>query len=188
MAEPRAVRAAAAGETSSLTSPASRSGGGGAHPIAIAGLLVGFLDICAAFALNGARGVGPAVVLQAIASGLLGPASFGGGGATAALGLLLHFLIAFGAATVFYLLSRRWTLLLKRAIAAGIVYGVLVYGVMDQIVLPLSRVQLRAQPWSYTGTIIVIHVLFVGLPISLTMARMREGPPRERPSVEVVSG
>lgn len=154
---------------------ASSEGRRGAHPIVIAGLLVGVLDICAAFALAGARGVAPGRVLQGIASGVLGPAAFTGAGGTAALGLLLHFLIAFGAAAVFYLVSHGWTLLLRRPIMTGMLYGVLVHAVMNQIVLPLSRVQPRATSWRFTATMIAIHVLCVGLPISLTMARMARG-------------
>ena len=58
-------------------------------------LTVGVLDILDAFVFFGIRGVPPLRILQAVASGLVGPAAAADGGlATAALGLLLHFLIA----------------------------------------------------------------------------------------------
>ena len=60
-----------------------------------AGLLCGILDISAAFLTWAPKGVPPEMLLQAIASGLLGEKSFDGGWETAALGGALHFLIAF---------------------------------------------------------------------------------------------
>lgn len=151
----------------------------GIRAIAIAGSLVGVLDICAAFAMHGSNGVAPARVLQAIASGAMGPAAFAGGGVTAALGLVVHFAIAFGAAGVYYLASRWLPVLLRHPIMAGMAYGLVVYGVMNHIVVPISRLQRGTPSWTAVATLVAIHVLFVGLPISLTMARMaRAGPAR----------
>jgi hypothetical protein len=163
------------------SNPTPTRGTRGSRAILVAGLLAGALDIGAAFALQSTKGVAPERVLQAIASGVLGPTAFSGGAATAALGLFLHFLIACGAAGVFYAASRSWPVLLRRPIMAGILYGVLVHTVMSQIVLPLSRVQLRAPPWSSTVITIAIHMLFVGLPIALTMARLARGAPQREP-------
>ncbi len=139
------------------------------HPVLLAGLLVGLLDILAAFGLNGAYGVSPLRVLQGIASGVLGPSAFTHGSASAALGLGLHFIIAFGAAGVYYAASRRILLLIDRAILCGALYGIIVHTVMNQIVLPLSRVNFREPPWHFGLAMVMIHVLFVGLPIALTV-------------------
>ena len=54
-------------------------------------------------------------------------------------------------------------------------YGVAVYAIMNRIVLPLSLIEMRTQPWGYVAILIVIHVLCVGLPISLTIARLSPG-------------
>jgi hypothetical protein len=136
-----------------------------------AGLTCGVLDITAAFVNWTLRGVGPERLLQAIASGLLGPRSFHGGWATAALGLAFHFLIAFCAATVFYLASRKFEFLTARPILSGIFYGVAVYVFMYWIVIPLSRIQ--RLPFSVSQTIlaITVHIVCVGLPISLNIRR-----------------
>ena len=56
-----------------------------------AALLAGGLDLIYAFGVNGANHVPPVRVLQYIASGLIGPAAFQGGAATAALRGLVHF-------------------------------------------------------------------------------------------------
>jgi hypothetical protein len=57
--------------------------------IAYGGLSVGALDGLAAPVSSALRGVGPVRVFQYVASGLLGPASFGGGRATSLLGVLI---------------------------------------------------------------------------------------------------
>ena len=75
--------------------------------IGMAGLIAGTMDITAAFLTWYSRGIMPVRILQGIASALIGPKSFSMGMETAALGLALHFLIAFTAASVFYAASRK---------------------------------------------------------------------------------
>lgn len=142
-----------------------------ARAIFAAGFTCGVLDITAAFVNWTLRGVGPERLLQAIASGLLGPQAFHSGWLTAALGLAFHFFIGFSAATVFYLASRKLQFLTDRAILSGIAYGVAVYIVMYWIVIPLSRIQ--PMPFSLSQTIlaIAVHIVCVGLPISLNIRR-----------------
>jgi len=106
-----------------------------------AGLACGVLDISQAFLawglLSGSR---PSRVLQSVASGLLGPESFKGGMATASLGAALHFFIAFTAAAVFYLASRKLSFLVQRPVLWGMIYGELVFLFMNYIVIPLSAI------------------------------------------------
>lgn len=137
--------------------------------ILLAGLSAGVLDLTAALVNSGLRGVKPTRVLQFIASGLLGPDSFKGGAGTAALGVGLHFLIAFVAAAVYYAASRKLNFLVEQAIVGGLLYGVSVYLFMNLIVLPLSSV--NKAPFSVASLVtgLIIHMLFVGLPISLAI-------------------
>ncbi|HSN88394.1 MAG TPA: hypothetical protein VL025_16660 [Thermoanaerobaculia bacterium] len=136
-----------------------------------AGLIAGALDITAACARWALRGVSPARVLRGVAGGLLGPSAAQGGTATAALGLLLHFVIAFGAAAVYFAASRKIDFLVRRPWIAGPLYGIAVHGFMQFVVLPLSA--LRMGPFSPSEFLIglIIHVLFVGLPIAFTISR-----------------
>lgn len=136
-----------------------------------AGLIAGVLDITAAFITWGIKRVSPVDILQGIASGLLGAKSFGGGWPTAALGAACHFLIAFSAATVFYLASRRLTFLTRHAVPSGVLYGVAVYVVMYWIVMPLSRY--HSMPFSLSRAVVAIvtHMICVGLPIALVVRR-----------------
>jgi hypothetical protein len=113
--------------------------------IAGAALLVGILDISDAFIFYGLRGVAPTRILQGIASGVLGRGAFGMGNRSALLGLFFHFFIAFSAATVFLLASRKLPLA-SRPLLYGSLFGIALYIVMNYIVLPLSKIGLRPTP------------------------------------------
>ncbi len=78
----------------------------GVRAVLWAGLACGVLDITAALIVYGYFGLKPVRLLQGIASGLLGPKAFQGGLGAALLGLLCHFVIAFGAAAVYSAASR----------------------------------------------------------------------------------
>lgn len=132
--------------------------------IVFGGAAVALLDIinaCAFWYLH--AGAPPARILQAVAAGLLGKAAFTGGATTAALGLGLHFLIAFGMAAVWWLACRRWPALVARPVAAGLAYGAVTWVAMNHVIVPLSR----ATPlpfiaaWFVDG--ILAHLLLVGL-------------------------
>lgn len=137
--------------------------------IVVGGLIVGVLDLVYAILVYSPRN--PIRVPQAVASGLLGAKSFAGGAQSAALGVVLHFIIALGAATVFYLASRSLTSLTQRPILYGLIYGGLVYAFMHLVVLPLSAVAHGPTRWAYQIPEFVEHWFFVGLPISLSVRR-----------------
>jgi hypothetical protein len=135
------------------------------------GLIAGTMDITAALVVYGHYGLKPMRLLQGIAAGLLGPRALEGGLATALLGLLCHFVIAFGAATVFFLASRSLSFLVQHAVLAGVLYGVAVYFFMNRLVVPLSAA--RKYPFSFKMMVIgvVIHIFCIGLPIALSVRR-----------------
>ena len=141
------------------------------RPILVAGLVAGALDITAAFINSGLKGTSPMRVLQSIASGLLGADSYTGGLRTALLGAMVHFLIAFMAATVYYAASRKVEFLKERAVISGLLYGVAVYLFMYLVVLPLTFHRGFFHPLSAVLTGLTIHMLCVGLPISLAVSR-----------------
>ena len=133
------------------------------------GLAAGVLDISAAFVNSGLNGRSPMFVLQSIASGLLGAESYKGGFRSAALGAALHFSIAFIACTVYYVASRKFKVLVQHAILCGVLYGVAVYLFMYGVVLPLTFHRGFLGPLSAVATGLGIHMLCVGLPISLAV-------------------
>ena len=140
------------------------------RPIVIAGFVVGVMDIASAFVIAVSRGSTPIRLLQFIASGLLGRSAFNGGARTAALGLALHFVIAFGLVIVFYAASRKLRALRERPVLSGIAYGVIVFAVMNLIVLPFSAATIRH---ALVADLIqlAIHMFIVGLPTSLLIRR-----------------
>ncbi len=142
-----------------------------------AGLTAAILDITAAFAFYGLRGVSPARILQSVASGLLGPAAFTGGAPVAALGALLHVAIALGAAAVYYGASLRLNILVRRPAVWGSSYGVAVYLFMNHVVLPLSAVPRRPFVLSTALVMVAIHIACVGLPIAYVVRRGSGLPP-----------
>ena len=142
--------------------------------IALAGLIAGILDITSAFVIAGIKGTGSIRMLQGIASGLLGQRSFEGGMATAGLGLAIHFLIAFTAAAVFYAASRKLSSLTQHAVVSGLLYGIAVYTFMYWIVVPLAFPTAR-HSMSRDVTAVIIHIVLIGLPISLVVRRLSNG-------------
>src|SRR5499427_10256235 len=80
------------------------------------GLLAGVFDITQAFIGFGLLGARPFRILQHIAGGVFGARTFQMGWKSAALGLGFHFLIAFTAATVYYLTSRFIPALVEHAV------------------------------------------------------------------------
>ena len=145
--------------------------GNAGSAIGMAGLACGVLDITAALVVYGSMGLKPLRLLQGIAAGVLGPKSFQGGIGTAVLGLALHFVIAFGAATVYFAASRSMQALVEQAALFGPLYGIAVYFFMNRIVVPLSGA--TKFPFSLKMMVIgvVIHIFCVGLPIALCIRR-----------------
>lgn len=141
-----------------------------ARTIAITGLIVGAMDITSAIIITISRGGTVTRLMQFIASGLLGPKAFQGGARTVALGWGLHFLIAFSLVAVFYAASRSLPFLRRQAVVSGIVYGLIVFGVMNLVVLPLSAAKPRH---SLSGDLIQIgiHMFVIGLPTALLVRR-----------------
>ena len=135
-------------------------------------LIVGTADILDAFIFFGLRGIRPVRILQGIASGILGRDAFSGSAATAALGAVLHYFIAFAIVCVFLAASRRLPDLARRPWLYGPLYGLVVYAVMNYVVIPLSLVTMRPKPLAVLANGLLIHMLGVGLPTAL-IARVR---------------
>jgi uncharacterized membrane protein YagU involved in acid resistance len=131
------------------------------------GLVAGILDAVDGVIAYGTQGLSPIQVLQYIASGALGQSAFQGGIATAALGAAFHFSIAWVAAAVFVLATRRLEILKTHAVPAGLLYGAAVYFFMNYLVLPLSAVSAGSFHLGLFLNGVIGHALFVGLPMSL---------------------
>ena len=138
--------------------------------IVTAGLVVGVLDISSAFVIWWQRGVALRRGLQGIAAGLLGAKSYEGGMATAGLGLILHFFVAFMVVSIFYLASRSIEFLTKHPVVSGVLYGIGVYIVMYWLVLPTVFPTFRHRLWNELLAV-AIHISLIGLPCALIVRR-----------------
>lgn len=140
------------------------------------GLFSGALDIAAALIVYGAMGLRPVLLLQGIASGLLGPSAFSGGMSTALLGFFFEFVISTGAAAVYVFLSRFLGFLIRRTVLAGPLYGIVVYFFMQLVVLPLSRYAHHRFSLLTTLVGIAIHMVCVGPPIAFAARHFAPAP------------
>ena len=153
--------------------PASSTSSNALLAIFWGGLACGVFDITQAMvAFYLQSGLKPVTVLQSVASGLLGRASFQGGIKTAVLGAFLHFFIAFSWAAIYYLASRRLLFMTEKPFIAGLIYGEFVWIVMTFVVLPLSAIH-RWPTWNKASIITgpIGHMFLVGLPIALAVKR-----------------
>ena len=148
--------------------------------ILFGGVVVGVLDLLDAFIFFGLRsGARPAGILHSIAAGAIGrDAARAGGIQTAALGVLLHFTIAFIITVVYVVASRFLPLLRKRWVLCGLAFGVLAYFVMTFVVVPLSnagpgRIAFALPVASVLINGLAIHALGVGLPAAYFASRVR---------------
>ena len=132
--------------------------------VALGTLAVGILDITFAIVRAGMNGVPAARVMQSIAAGLLGKASYQGGAATVLLGTLLHFFIAGMVVLVYFLASRRVRALAEQPVLYGALYGLVVFAVMNFVVIPLSALAPGPRTLARMVPGILVHLLGVGLP------------------------
>ena len=143
----------------------------GWSPVVAGGLVAGAFDIayaCIFWALK--AGVVPRRILQSVAAGLIGrEAAVQGGNATAALGFVLHFFIALTMAAIYFLVSRHWSLLWRRAWMLGAIYGLWLYIAMNYIVVPMSRAggggTNRDPVWITLS--VLVHVVLIGIPCAV---------------------
>lgn len=146
--------------------------------VLLGGITVGTLDILDAIIFFGMRGVEPVQVFHSIAAGLIGRAAATAGGlTTAALGLLLHFGIATTVVAIYFVVSRWLPFLVRHPVVGGILYGPVVFLVMNLVVLPLSAAHGTGTLPTGAGLVngLLIHVVGIGLPAALFTARGRTG-------------
>jgi hypothetical protein len=110
------------------------------------GLAIAAADLIYCVLFWSTRGVSPMRILQGVAAGALGPPSFHGGIATALLGASIQWLIGACYVLAYAIAARRVTLLRLHPRRYGIAYGMLLYLVMNNIVVPLSSAPQPAHP------------------------------------------
>lgn len=145
--------------------------------IVFGGLAVGILDFLdASIFFPNYYGISFQQVWWGPASGIIGrEAAKNGGWNTALLGILMHFVVAFCIATVYYLFSRNISFLIRHPIISGLSFGVIANYVMQCVVLPLSArasspTAVFSEPVGSMLNSIIGHAVLVGLPVALIAA------------------
>jgi hypothetical protein len=136
----------------------------------VGGLAAAVLDFAAA-CIN--SGNGPIKIGQAIATGILGPAAFKGGTPAAILGAASHTGILLVVAGIYVLAARRMDYLWRQPLVCGLIFGVIVYSIMNSVVVPFSNTIMGSPPDIKRLIQIGIHMAFVGLPIALAAWKIR---------------
>jgi len=143
----------------------------------LGGLVAGTCDIVYAFIWLGQFGRSPLWVLQSVASGWLGRASFGGGWTSGAIGIASHYGISIVAAALFGAASWHLAFMRRHWIACGLAYGVPVYLFMNFVVMPLSNTPFM--PSTALAPIaqgFASHAILFGLPIAWSFSRAGSSP------------
>ena len=133
--------------------------------ILVTGFIVGTLDALGAIIVYKAN---PFTMFQFIASGALGrEAAFSGGNPTMIAGVLFHYLIAFSWTALFFALYRKFPFVSRHRLISGIVFGVLIWLVMNLVVLRLSKIPQGPLSLSQALVGAAILVFAVGIPLGL---------------------
>lgn len=136
-------------------------------------LLCGTLDIvyAALWSLSAGGTVGG--MLRGVAKGPFGDAAGDWGLGGALLGLVTHYAIMGAMIAAFFLLARHWAGLRRWPWGwVGLVYGLILYGVMNGIVLPLRFGTPFPPADLFKGAVALLpHIFFVGLPLAWLFAR-----------------
>jgi uncharacterized membrane protein YagU involved in acid resistance len=137
------------------------------------GLIAGTLDIGENIIFNAFRHITAKQIFQYIASGLTGRWAFQAGAASVALGIAIHYTIALTWTAIYFAAAQRWGLLIRRPVVCGLVYGAIVYVVMNFVVLPLTRVPHSTAAASVASRVSgVLALLFcIGLTVAVLTAR-----------------
>jgi len=139
------------------------------------GLIAGTLDITENIIFNAFRHITPVMIFQYIASGLTGRWAFGAGMVAVLLGVAIHYAIALSWTAVYWAASGQIRVLVRRPVVCGLIYGALVYLIMNFAVLPLTRVpHARAAMTLASRVSGVLALLFcIGLTVAILTARER---------------
>ena len=156
-----------------MAAPSTRTGKSNpVTTILLAWLVAGTMDITAACTQYYIKtGKGPGGVLRYVASGALGRHVQPGNTTYALWGLFFHYCIALIWTIFFFWVYPLIPLLSKNKVVTGLVYGLFVWTIMSQVVVPLSAI--GHVPFKLKNAAIAAAILMVciGLPIALIVGR-----------------
>jgi hypothetical protein len=137
--------------------------------ILLSGFVAGTLDILAAFFVYSVimKVVTPAQILQGIAAVAFGKTVISNQTIIALLGLLFHFIIAYSFAAAYFFIYPHVRFLHYNKIISGLLYGIIVWAVMNLIVVPLFNGHYAPFVLNAMLRAVIILILCIGLPIAI---------------------
>lgn len=135
--------------------------------ILLAGLIAGTLDITAAtIQFFIVTGKGPVLILRYIAGALFGSEVAASNPSMPIIGLLMHYCIAMSFTAFYFWIYPRIAPRAQNWLIAGIIYGLLVWVVMNVVMVPLTRIGHR--PFHLNNVLIGAGILMlcIGIPIA----------------------
>jgi hypothetical protein len=148
---------------------------GAVSSVARIGLIAGTLDIAENLVFNAFRHITPVQIFQYIASGLTGTWAFHAGMESVALGVAIHYTIALFWTTVYYAGSRWLGTLIRWPVMCGLVYGGVVYLIMNFAVLPVTRVPHARAAMTVASRVsgVLALLLCIGVTVAVLVQRDR---------------
>lgn len=136
--------------------------------ILLAGFIAGTLDAAGAVIVYCLlmKVVTVTQLFHGIAAGLFGDTIIGSENVMAIIGLLLHYFIAFCFATGYFVVYPHLRFLQKNAFISGLLYGLVVWIIMNLIVVPLSQAHHSPPTWPGFLRGAGILMVCIGLPVS----------------------
>jgi hypothetical protein len=145
--------------------------------ILLVGFLVGLLDISAAFIQTKIMfpDRNPLGVLRYIAGAVFGKEKANSENSMFFFGALFHFIIAYSFTIAFFLIYPHIPFLSKSRLITGVVYGIIIWVVMNRLVVPQTKIGHR--PFVLKNATIAAGILIVaiGIPLSYFAYRFYYG-------------
>lgn len=140
-----------------------------AATILTTGVIAGTLDILAAIFLL--AGGDAARVFRFITSGAFGKAAFDGGAEMVAWGIVFHYLIAFSWTVLYFLIYPRIAFFRRSKWLSAVVYGAVVWTVMNLLVVPQSQIGFRGvNVWNWLENWLIL-IVCIALPNAISADR-----------------
>lgn len=134
----------------------------------LGGYIVAALDMAVAMIYWAPHGVPPGRILQGIAAWLLGPSAFAGGSVTMVLGAFLYGQLLWGVMALYHVLAQRYTVLHRRPLLCGGIYGVLAYVAIFKVLQPVLTGTLPSLgSLAWIATCLLSYAILVGMPCAL---------------------
>ncbi len=153
--------------------------------ILITCLLTGTLDAIAALLIS--YKIPPVIIFKFIASGWFGKQAMSGGTGTVLWGLIFHYLIASIFSVTLFQLYPAVIKILRDKYSTGVVFGLLIWVIMNYVVLPFTNIPHGHGHIQAIGLIkgIAALIVCVGIPIALMADNFYKNPGQRALDVEI---